>query len=121
MGRVTLVPEALVIQILEAPPDVSSAALARQLGIKSQETVCDIRKGRTRRNVAPELPRFDAKMVRRTCANCKLFEPEPRQYDEESHQFVRGFRRCSIGIPECNEDLNFAKACSCFVDLDDVE
>jgi hypothetical protein len=120
MGRVVSIPEPVVIEILKAPPDMSSAVLARQLGIRNQETVCDIRKGRTRRNVAPDLPRFDAKMARRTCANCKLFEPEPKEYDEESHQFIRGFRCCSIGIPECETDLNFARACSAFIDLTDV-
>ena len=120
MARPVLVPEDLVIKILKAPLDTSNAALARQLGIKQQATVWDIRQGRTRRNVAPELPRVNARMMRRTCANCKLFEPKPRQYDEESHKFIKGFRRCSIGIPECETDLNFARACSAFIDLTDV-
>lgn len=117
MARPVLVPEDLVIKILKAPLDTSNAALARQLGIRNPETVWDIRQGRTRRNVARELPRIDARTMRRTCADCKLFEPKPREYDEESHRFIKGFRRCSIGIPECETDLNFARACSAFIDL----
>jgi hypothetical protein len=120
MGRVALVPEYLVVEILKAPPDMSSAALSRQFGIRNQEIVCDIRKGRTRRNVAPDLPRIDARTMRRTCADCKLFDPKPQEYDEESHKFIEGFRRCNIGIPECETDLNFARACSAFIDLTDV-
>ena len=120
MARPVLVPEALVVKILEAPLDASNATLAKQLGIRQAATVWDIRQGRTRRNVAPELPRIDARTMRRTCADCKLFEPKPREYDEESHKFIKGFRRCSIGIPECESDLNFARACSAFIDLTDV-
>lgn len=120
MGRLHLVPDDAIIQILTAPLDMSNETLARQLGIKNYQTVSDIRIGRTRRNVAPELPRVDARTMRRTCADCKLFEPKPRQYDEESHKFIKGFRRCNIGIPECETDLNFARVCSAFIDLADA-
>ena len=120
MVRPVKVPESAVIQILQAPLDVSNATLARQLGIRHHETVWDIRQGRTRRNVAPELPRIDARTMRRTCADCKLFEPGPRQYDEELDVYTKGYRRCNIGIPECATDLNFARACSAFIDLTNV-
>jgi len=107
-------PEPIVRAILSAPLDVSCTELARRYKIANHSTVTDIRTGRTRRSICPDLPRTPAAMLLRTCADCVLFEASPRRFDDDDGNDTRRPGCCSIGIPECLESPTFARSCSAF-------
>jgi hypothetical protein len=107
-------PEPIVRAILSAPLDMSCTELARRHKIVNHSTVTDIRTGRTRRSICPDLPRTPAGVLLRTCADCVLFEASPRRFDDDSGVDTRRPGYCSIGIPECLESPTFARSCSAF-------
>ena len=107
-------PEPIVRAILSASLDVSCTELARRHKIANHSTVTDIRTGRTRRSICPDLPRTPIAVLLRTCADCVLFEASPRRFDDDNGVDVRRAGYCSIGIPECLESPTFARSCSAF-------
>lgn len=107
-------PEPIVRSILTAPLDVSCTELARRHKIVNHSTVTDIRTGRTRRSICPDLPRVPAAVLMRTCQDCKLFEASPRRFDDDDGVDVRRPGYCTIDIPECLEGITFARSCSAF-------
>ena len=107
-------PEPIVRAILSASLDVSCTELARRLGVANHSTVTDIRTGRTRRSICPDLPRTPIAVLLRTCADCLLFEASHRRFDDDDGADVRRAGYCSIGIPECLESPTFARSCSAF-------
>ena len=114
--------EAIIRAILTAPAETTNEELRQQLGLKDRRTVSRIRLGRSCANIAPELPRMasiprDATSFR-TCKMCRLFEPTPCRIDRiDSERLIKRLGYCTIGIPECNDSLHFAKICPSFYPL----
>jgi hypothetical protein len=108
-------PEATVRAILLAPADVSCSELARRHGLAISSSATDIRTGRTRASICPDLPRISLATLMRTCRECRLFEASPRRFDTEDGVDTSRAGYCSIGIPECLESPTFARSCSAFV------
>ena len=107
-------PEPIVRAILSAPLDVSCTELARRHSIGNHSTVTDIRTGRTRRSICPDLPRTPVAVLLRTCADCVLFEASTLRFDADDVVDARRPGYCSIGIPECLDSPTFARSCSVF-------
>jgi len=107
-------PELIVRAILTASLDISCTELARRHKIAHHTTVTDIRTGRARRSICPDLPRVSAAVLMRTCQDCKLFEASPRRFDDDDGVDVRRPGYCTIDIPECLEGITFARSCSAF-------
>ena len=107
-------PEPIVRAILTASLDISCTELARRHKIAHHTTVTDIRTGRARRSICPDIPRVSAAVLMRTCQDCKLFEVSFRRFDDDDGVDVRRPGYCTIDIPECLESLTFARSCSAF-------
>ena len=114
--------EATIRAILAAPISITNKALQQQYGIKDIKTVANIRLGRTCKNIAPELPRLASippnYAHRQTCKMCRLFEPTPCRIDRiDSEKPIKRLGHCTVGIPECNDSLHFARECPSFYPL----
>jgi hypothetical protein len=107
-------PEPIVRAILTASLDISCTELARRHGVANSTTVADIRTGRKRRSICPDLPRVSAAVLMRTCQDCKLFEASPRRFYDDDGVDTRRVGFCTIDIPECLESLTFARSCAAF-------
>jgi DNA-binding CsgD family transcriptional regulator len=107
-------PEPIVRAILTASLDISCTELACRHKISHHTTVTDIRTGRARRSICPDLQRVSAAVLMRTCQDCKLFEANPRRFYDDDGVDTRRPGYCTIGIPECLESPTFARSCSAF-------
>jgi len=94
-----LLPDELVISILDNPPDRSHKSIADESGV-SPFTVQRIRTGRRYKELAPHLPRHEPSVFLRSCVDCKHWAKEA----------------CVMGIPESAGTTRFAPACSAFAD-----
>lgn len=104
--------EAVCLAVLTAPIEITSAALAEQVG-RSREFVRQVRLGLRYRRILPDLERITPEAMARSCVDCALFEHRPHRLQSANGSGSRVCGHCTIGIPEA-KNINYARGCGAF-------